>query len=92
MVSYHPAMFGGYRPCGDRDIILLVVEEWDPTGSCLDLLLLFIPPCLKHMVWKYTAYHVYKSDIGHAPKTEIKENYTNSFFQSILKHWREGER
>ena len=38
--------FGGNRPCGSRDIMLLVVEKQNSTCSCLAPPLLLIPKAL----------------------------------------------
>ena len=44
------------------------------------------------MAWKHTAYVVKEVQYwSHAPKAEIEEKYTNNFYQSVQKHWREGE-
>ena len=31
MISQHPAKFGGYKYCGSRGLMLLVIEEQDST-------------------------------------------------------------
>ena len=33
MVSHHPAKFGGHKHCGNRDKMILAVEEQDSTCS-----------------------------------------------------------
>ena len=40
MVSHHPAKFAVHRHCGSGDIIFVVTEEQDSTGSRLNPLLL----------------------------------------------------
>ena len=51
---------------GSGDTMFLVVEELDPTCSCLN------PPLSPiHIAWKHTPCHINKPDLGH---THLKKN------------------
>ena len=63
MVSHHhPVKFGDHRHCVSEDVMFLVLEQQDPTGSRLNLTLMFIS---ENMTWKYKACHINKSDPGY---------------------------
>ena len=71
MVSEHPVKFDGYRYFGSGDTMFLVVEELDPTCSCLN------PPLSPiHIAWKHTPCHINKSDLGH---THLKKKMKKRF-------------
>ena len=42
--------------------------------------------CLKHMVWKHTAYHVDKSDIGHIRLKQKQKKNRQTTFVSMSKN------
>ena len=69
MVSHHPAKFGGYRHCGNGDMMVLVVEGQDSTCPHFNQPLLFMS--IVHGL-KSQAYHINNSDPGY---TRLKQQF-----------------
>ena len=78
MVSHHPAKFGGHKHCGNRDKMILAVEEQDSTCSHQSLM------SLQHMAWKHNTYHVSKFHIDYmCLKQQWKEKKQITFFSQF---------